>query len=60
MSSSQVNLSGFNAGENNINTGKRLNGEARKIILSVMASDKRDRDERLKKYIGVNNANSQR
>lgn len=50
MSSSQVNLSGFNAGENNINTGKRLNGEARKIILSVMASDKRDRDERLKKY----------
>ncbi len=60
MSSSQVNLSGFNVGENNINTGKRLNGEARKIILSVMASDKRDRDERLKKYIGVNNANSQR
>jgi len=58
MSSSQVNLSGFNAGENNINTGKRLNGEARKIILSVMASDKRDRDERLKKYIGVNNASS--
>ena len=60
MSSSQVNLSGFNVGENNINTGKRLNGEARKIILSVMAADKRDRDERLKKYIGVNNANSQR
>ena len=58
MSSSQVNLSGFNVGENNINTGKRLNGEARKIILSVMASDKRDRDERLKKYIGVNNASS--
>mgnify|MGYP006118353765 CR=1 FL=1 len=50
MSSSQVNLSGFNVGENNIATGHRLNGEARKIVLGITASEKKDRDARLKNH----------
>jgi|TARA_R110000737_G_scaffold190822_2_gene212400 hypothetical protein len=59
MSSSQVNLSGFNVGENNIATGQRLNGEARKIVLSITASEKKDRDARLKNYFrGSNHAHS--
>jgi hypothetical protein len=48
--SSQVNLSGFNVGENNTSTSKRLNGEARKIVLGINTSEKKDRDARLKVY----------
>jgi len=50
MGSSQVNLSGFNVGENNTFTGNRLTGEPRKIILGIIESEKKDRDARLKSH----------
>ena len=52
MVSSQVNLSGFNVGENNTSTGKRLSGEARKIVLGINAAEQRERKVILKTLSG--------
>lgn len=57
-SSSQVNLSGFNVGEDNTTTGVRLNGEARNLVLGINASEKKDRDARLKNHFNRALSNS--
>ena len=49
-SNSQVNLSGFAVGEDNIYKGNRLQGEVRDIALAVNEAEKEKRDERLATY----------
>lgn len=45
---SQVNLSGFAVGEDNVYHGSRLQGEERSVALSLLTAQKEARDERLK------------
>jgi|LWDU01.1.fsa_nt_gi hypothetical protein len=47
---SQVNLSGFAVGEDNVYHGSRLQGEERSVALSLLTAQKASRDERLKAY----------
>jgi hypothetical protein len=47
---SQVNLSGFAAGADNVYQGGRLQGEERAVALSLLKAQKESRDERLKVY----------
>ena len=49
-SNSQVNLSGFEVGEDNIFRGNRIHGDLREVALGVNKAEKEERDARLAAY----------